>query len=252
MATSDGKKVLFIGLGEVGVPLYEVVRGVYPLTVAYDIKWEEVSLPENIDVLHICYPYSETFVKNTVDYAEKTKPLLLLIESTVLPGTTNIIAERLKGKRTHVAHSPIRARKADGYKWGLFTYTKFIGPTDRLASAMAEDYYQSLGFKTRVCKSALETEFAKLLNLSYYALMLGWWQEIRRISQRFGLKWEDITSFIHSTDVESGGKHRRPVYDGGFIGGHCVIPGAQLLYDVFPSEFIKAVVESNTKRKRGK
>jgi len=237
-----GKRILIIGLGEIGRPLSEIVKGVYPQTEVYDIKMGEKTLPKDVDVLHICFPYTETFTDKTVNYVEETNPLLLLIESTVSPGTTNLIAERLKKSRTHIAHSPVRARKADGFKWGFFNYTKFIGPVDKGAGDMAQDYYQSLGFKTKVCKSPLETEYAKLVNLSYFAIMLG------RLKEKYDINLDDILAFLETNTLESGLRFPRPVYDGQPIGGHCIIPAIKMLKQSFNSKFLEAVLESNKRR----
>jgi UDP-N-acetyl-D-mannosaminuronate dehydrogenase len=249
-------------MGEIGRPLHEIVRGVYPLTEAYDIKWGEVELPRNIDVLHVCYPYSENFVAETVNYALKTRPKLLLIESTVMPGTTSTIARintdalhlGAKGnyyRGNNVAHSPVNGRVADGFKWCFYNYTKFIGPVSREAGEMAEDYYKSLGFKTRVFKSPSETEFAKLVDLAYFAVMLGWNQEMRRIADMHTLDFDEIAEFLNDVTVKSGYRFPRPVYDGKPIGGHCIIPATKLLYSLFNSKFLEVIWESNKRRENG-
>jgi len=240
-------KVLVVGLGEVGSALLEIVKGVYD-AVGYDIK-NPSKLPEKVDMLHVCLPYTENFAKVVVDYVEQTCPMLVLIESTVLPGTTRLIAETLKAKAL-VVHSPVRARKADGFKWGLFNYTKFIGATDERGASLAKEYYESLGFKTRVCKSPEETEFAKLLDLSYFGLMLGWNQEMRRIAETCNLNFDDLASFLETNTVESNNKFPRPVYDGKPIGGHCIIPAIQLLQRKFKSKFLESTLESNEKRQK--
>jgi len=243
-----GKRILIVGIGEIGSALYEIIRGVYPQVEAYDKKWGERTLPENVDVTHICYPYSETFVEDTVGYVERTNPQLLIIESTVLPGTTNTVASKLKGTRTHVVHSPVRGRKADGFKFCFYNYTKFIGPVDKAGGEMADDYYKSLGFKTYICKSPLETEFAKIINLSYFAVILGWNQEMRRIGLKYKLKLDDVFNFLETTTTESGFRFPRPIYDGKPIGGHCIIPAVKILKQKFNSKFLDAVLESNKKR----
>lgn len=55
--------VLVIGLGEIGKPLLEIVRGVHN-AFGLDIQQEEIR--EEIDIVHICFPYSKDFVSNTV------------------------------------------------------------------------------------------------------------------------------------------------------------------------------------------
>ena len=240
-----GKRVLIIGLGEVGQPLSEIVRGVYPQTEIYDVKMGERELPKNIDVMHICYPYNADFIGESVKYALNVKPKLLLIESTVPPGTTTAISALIMNKGMLVAHSPVNGRIADGMKFCLYNYTKFIGPTSREAGEMAEEYYQSLGFKTKVFSGPWETEFAKLIDLAYFAVMLGWNQEMRRIAKKYDLNFDEIVEFLQDVTVRSGYRFPRPVYDGKPIGGHCIIPALETLNSIYLSKFLEAVLESN-------
>lgn len=238
------KRPLVIGMGEIGKPLYEIVRGVYQYAQWLDVEPKEIS--GEIDVLHICFRYSESFVTDVAEYVKRFQPILTLIESTVLPFTASKIYAQVGG---NICHSPVRGREVNGFKWSFFTYTKFIGGATPTAATMAEEYYQSLGFKTRVCASCLETEFMKIINTTYYGLCIAWFQEIGRICTKYNLNVSDIREFIKSTEDESGGKVPRPVYYGGRIGGHCVISNALLLNQKFPSKFIEALLESNEKRK---
>jgi len=225
------------------------VRGVHPEVQWLDKESKEISPP--IVVMHICYPYSDRFVEDTVAYIERFQPALVLIESTVKPGTTDAIWERVKTSvRTHIVHSPERGRKADGWKWCLFTYTKFIGGVTPQAAVTASCYYSGLGFKTHVCRGPKETEFAKLIDVTYYGLGIAWFQELQRICEKHRVSLLDIEKFIHTTTIESGGKHAKPIYTGGFIGGHCVIPAAKMLNGVYPSKFIEALLDSNERREK--
>jgi UDP-N-acetyl-D-mannosaminuronate dehydrogenase len=238
------KNVLVIGLGEIGAPLLEIVRGVYHAE-GLDIESKQVRGP--FDVLHICFPYNPNFVDNASEYIKRFNPTLTIVESTVLPSTTNEIYQKTQEP---ICHSPVRGRKADGFKWGYFTYTKFIGPVKPEFGELAEEYYRSLGFKTHVCSSPLETEFMKILNTTYYGLMIAWFQEIHRICEKFHLKEEELVEFFRTNTKDSGGRHPRPVFHPGIITGHCIIPNAELLEEVYPSLFVEALLESNTKRQK--
>ena len=85
--------VLVIGLGEIGKPLYDIIKesGHYR-TYGYDIDRKKIpveqdNIPEEIDILHICYPCNEQdkFIDITVNYIKKFKPRLVIINSTVPP-----------------------------------------------------------------------------------------------------------------------------------------------------------------------
>jgi UDP-N-acetyl-D-mannosaminuronate dehydrogenase len=238
------QNILVIGLGEIGAPLLEIVRGVYHAE-GLDIEPKQIRGP--FDVLHICFPYNPDFAAIASDYINRFNPRLAIIESTVLPSTTNEIYQRTEKP---ICHSPVRGRKADGFKWAYFAYTKFIGPAKPEFGKLAEGYYQSLGFKTHVCNSPLETEFMKILNTTYYGLMITWFQEIHRICKKFHLREEEVIEFFRTNERDSGGKHLRPVFYPGVITGHCVIPNAELLQQLFPSPFVKVLLESNEKQKK--
>ncbi|MCW3980259.1 MAG: hypothetical protein NWF11_02160 [Candidatus Bathyarchaeota archaeon] len=236
------KNVLVVGLGEIGAPLLEIVRKVFNAE-GLDIQPKEISGP--IDVLHICFPYTKDFVEATVNYVKRFNPKLTIIESTVLPFTTNKV---YKKTQKPICHSPVRGREADGFKWSYFTYTKFIGPAKPEFGEIAEEYYQTIGFKTYKCSSPLETEFMKILNTTYYGLMISWFQEIHRICKKFEVDEQQVIDFFKTNEIDSKRKHLRPVFYPGVIGGHCVIPNALLLNQVFPSPFVDTLLESNTKR----
>jgi UDP-N-acetyl-D-mannosaminuronate dehydrogenase len=80
------KKVMVIGLGEVGYPLFQILRDsekfeVYGLDID-NKKMDHIKqdpLPEKLDVIHVCYPCSDQkkFVKKTVDYIKRFDPDLV-------------------------------------------------------------------------------------------------------------------------------------------------------------------------------
>jgi UDP-glucose 6-dehydrogenase len=239
------KTVLIVGYGEVGKPLFEVVRGVYP-----DVNWldvQEKPVDPNPDVMHITFPEQsqDDFVQSSVGYIDRFSPGLVLIETTVTPGTTLEIQKRSK-KDLLLCHSPVRGNITEGMKKGLLQYTKYIGPTSREAGLQAQEYYETLGMKTYLCHSPIETELGKLFETTYRGLMMSWFQEIHRICRKFGADYDRVVDFIGSTERE--GKQARPVFHPGVIGGHCIIQNAEKLLAACQSLFVDALLESNRRR----
>jgi UDP-N-acetyl-D-mannosaminuronate dehydrogenase len=237
--------ILIVGYGEVGKPMYEISRGIYPKVDWLDV--EEKYVASNPSVMHICFPFKakESFVKNAVGYIERYDPELVLIESTVAPGTTISIHEKLERKPL-LCHSPVRGNMTEGMKKGLFQYTKFIGPVTPEAGIRAKEYYDTLGFKTKIANSPIDTELSKIFETTYRGIMMAWFQEMNRICDRFGASFDEITDFLGTTEKE--GRQARPIFHPGFIGGHCIIPNAEILEEVYPSKFAEALLESNKKR----
>ncbi|MEK0325379.1 MAG: hypothetical protein QQN63_06705, partial [Nitrosopumilus sp.] len=113
----------------------------------------------------------------------------------------------------------------------------------------AQDYYKKLGLTTKISTSSRETELAKLLETTYYGLMISWFQEIDRICDNLGVNFDEVSDFIGRITDESKGKHMRPIFKPGFIGGHCVIPNAKILSKAYSSDFVDAILRSNDKTK---
>lgn len=241
------RRILIVGYGEVGKPLFEIVRGVYP-----DVNWLDIQdkkIEGDYDIMHITFPQetADGFVSSAVKYIERFPTELVLVESTVLPGTTSEIHKKLR-RKVLLCHSPVRGNMTEGMKKGLLQYTKYIGPTSPEAGTKAKEYYESLGLKTRICDSAIETELGKLFETTYRGIMMSWFQEINRICRHFNARNEEVVEFIGSTENE--GKQARPIFHPGVIGGHCIISNAEKLNSVYPSKFIEALLESNRKRQQ--
>jgi UDP-glucose 6-dehydrogenase len=241
------RKILIVGYGEVGKPLFEIIRGVYPEVDWLDVANKKVDM--NPDIMHITFPEltPADFVSSSVQYIERFSPGLVLVESTVTLGTTLAIHNKLE-KKTLLCHSPVRGNMTDGMKKGLMQYTKFIGPTTPEAGLHAKEYYESLGLKAQICSSPLETELGKLFETTYRGLMMSWFQEMHRICKRFEANYDQVVEFVGSTERE--GKQARPVFHPGFIGGHCIIPNAEKLLSIYSSRFVEALLESNKRRQQ--
>ena len=238
-------RVLIVGYGEIGKPLFEIVRGVYPEVDWLDVENKKVEM--NPDVIHITFPERNPadFVSSSVRYIERFSPKLVLIEATVTPGTTLQVYRSLT-KKVLLSHSPVRGNIAEGMKKGLLQYTKFIGPVTAEAGAEASEYYGTLGFRTCVCSSPIETELGKIFETTYRGLMMSWFQEMHRICRQIQAQYDQVVEFVGSTERE--GKQARPVFHPGVIGGHCIIPNAEKLLSIYRSNFAEALLESNRKR----
>ena len=146
MSTSG--KIMVIGLGEIGKPLLEVISR-HHKTVGIDIA-PPVESPDDIDVMHICYPFKiNDFIGETAQYINKYHPRLTVINSTVSVGTTRAIAERTGSA---VVNSPVRG-KHTRMAADLLRYDKFVGGIDAESAEKAAQHFQSVGMKTRILSS---------------------------------------------------------------------------------------------------
>jgi UDP-N-acetyl-D-mannosaminuronate dehydrogenase len=253
-STMVKEKVLVIGLGEAGRPLFELLKEsgrfeVYGFDIDANKTRElgQTALPENVNVMHICIPCvrEEEFVESVAEYIERFKPQLAIINSTVIPGTTRKVCQRCS--KCLIAHSPVRGvhKSLEHMKGELKRWTKYIGGVNAESSIEAKKHFEKLGLKTKVLRSSLETELAKLFETTYRAWMIACFQEMHRISRHFNADFDEVVDFLEDT-------HRvrldRPVMFPGVIGGHCLIPNVKLLLTVFESEFLRLILDSNNKR----
>jgi len=253
------EKVLVVGLGEVGRPLFELLKEsgnfeVYGFDLdankMRDAGQSEDVLPYTVDVMHVCIPCvdKEDFVNSVVGYVGRFKPKLVIVDSTVAPGTTAEIYKRI-GSSCLVAHSPVRGvhKGVDYMKWELKRWTKYVGGVNEESAEKAKEHFEKLGLKTKVVRGCIETELAKLFETTYRAWMIVCFQEMHRISRYFGADFDSLVDFIEDTHLA---RLDRPVMFPGVIGGHCIIPNAKLLLKAYDSEFLRLILKSNEKRKK--
>lgn len=242
-------QTLVVGLGHVGKPIYELFRGQYDEVAGIDIDVTKGKATPPVDFMHICFGYTDTFEKEALRYINEYTPRITVIEATVPVGT----ARRLfKESGRPIFHSPLKGNEKDGMKWGLLTYTKFVGMPDDSLQSEAEkllEHYRSVGIKATLAGDSNTTELAKLIETTYYAVMIGFFQEVERMSNHFEADFETVSKFQALTTTESGYRHLRPVFFPGIIGGHCLMPNAEILDSQYDSPFVKALIESNEKKR---
>jgi UDP-N-acetyl-D-mannosaminuronate dehydrogenase len=227
-------KVVVVGLGEVGKPLFELLSKSHN-TVGVDIS--PVWPVEDVDVLHVCYPFEiKDFVGETARYIELFKPALTIINSTVGIGTTRAVADRTGST---VVNSPVRGKHVRMLE-ELRHYTKFVGAADPVAGEQAARHFQAAGLKTKVLSSPEASELAKLTETTYFGLMIAWAQEIERYCDRTGADYNEVISFYEEI------KFFPPVkYFPGVIGGHCVMPNIKILGKLDRTAILQAIESSN-------
>lgn len=249
--------VLVVGLGEIGRTLFELLKEEDSLIV-YGLDLDETKmrtigqgqrkLPNEVDTMHICLPCTtqEKFVTAVTNYAKQFKPKLVIIDSTVPPGTTKKTQENCK---CLVAHSPIRGvhENAEHMRWEIKRWTKYVGGSDAQTAEAARKHFEKIHLKVKTLKNCTETELAKLFETTYRAWMIACFQEMHRISRTFEADFVEVVDFLEDT-------HRvrldRPIMFPGVIGGHCLIENTMLLLDAYDSEFLRLILKSNENRKK--
>ncbi len=245
--------VLVVGLGEVGQTMLELLKESGKFRVyGFDVDKKKMHAlkqkkpQRSVDTMHICIPCGnrEGFANTVTDYINHFRPKLVVINSTVMPGETMDIHRHVT---CLVAHSPIRGvhENPDRMKWEVKRWTKYVGGADLKSGEAACNHFKKLGLKTKLLKSCVETELAKLFETTYRAWMITCFQEMNRISNWFKADFDQSVDFLEDT-------HRvrfdRPIMFPGVIGGHCLIPNIELLLNSYDSEFLRLILTSNRRR----
>lgn len=229
--------VLVVGLGEVGGPLLGILREAHD-AVGRDIEDRPF---DGVQVLHLCFPYTSDFVPAASRYVSLYEPAVVVVNSTVVPGTTREIQEKTG---VPAIYSPVRGKHAKMTD-ELRRYRKFVAGTSAPAVALVEHHFAAAGIATQRMSSPEALELAKLLETTYLGVLVAWAQEMNRFAEAVDADyWETIDFFAEIDFLPPVG------FQPGYIGGHCIMPNLELLEQVRRSPFIDIMRESNGRRAR--
>jgi len=242
MKKNNGK-IGILGYGEVG----QAIAKFYQNPKIKDLKKDDGL--EGVEILHVCLPWNKDFVKIVKKEIKKIKPKLVIIHSTVAPGTTKKIGKM-------AVHSPVRGIHPYLHK-GIKTFVKYIGADDKNAGETAKKHLAELGIKTKVFIPSTTTEIGKLLDTSYYGLCIAWHGEMKKLCDKFGIKFNDTITDFNKTYNEGYAKLGKknvirpvlyPPKEG--ITGHCVVSNAEILKKYFESRAIDLLLKYKPKNKQ--
>ena len=234
-------KVLVIGLGEIGKPLLELIQPHYE---AYGLDLKPVEDIPQCSIMHLCFPFveAESFITESVRYIKKYRPALIIVDSTVAPGTTRRIATE---SGVPAVNSPVLGKHAR-MKQEMLEYTKIIGPTSKEAGELAVQHLTKLGMRVKVFSSPESSELAKLTETTYFGVLIAWAQEVERYCKQFNVNYDEAVTFYEEI------KYLPPVkFYPGTIGGHCVLPNIKILKQHFKSGILDAIEKSNELKVKG-
>jgi UDP-N-acetyl-D-mannosaminuronate dehydrogenase len=229
--------VLVVGLGEVGRPLLEVLGGAHQIA-GRDIDDQAF---HGVRILHLCFPFGPNYVAAASRYVSLYRPEVVVVNSTVTPGTTRALQQETG---TPAVYSPVRGKHTRMTE-ELRRYRKFVAGTSPEAIATVEDHFTAAGVATQRMSSPEALELAKLLETSYFGVLVAWAQEMDRFAGSVDADYWETTAFFEEIGFLP------PVsFEPGYIGGHCVMPNLDLLERVRHSPWIDTIRNSNEQRAR--
>lgn len=228
-----------IGHGEIGSALSKIYKEEGYECRIWDPFLELHDDMSEVDILNICIPYSENFNVIVKDYTLKIKPAYTVIHSTVAPGTTKAIG----GK---ICHSPCRGLHPN-LDVGIRTFLKYIGSDHADVGYEYQRHLMDMRIESYVCADSKTTEYAKLLDTTYYGMCIAFHNDVQKLCKREDMHFTEVMTLYNDTYNEGYvalGKSNvvRPVlYASERIGGHCVTSNADILGNYFDSEAIDLI-----------
>jgi len=227
-------KNVVAGLGEIGTPILQLISKIIP-TVGYDLNeklmdkknFEKYSESET-SFLHICIPFTSNFISNVIKLYEQFKPKVIVIHSTISPGTTKNLQSRLSIPVIYSATRGVHKRMLHDLK----RYVKFFAvepnaPNAKWAATTYSNMLKKCGVKTKQMSTPVTLELAKIIvDTSYYGWLITYAQLSNMIAIENKVDYDEMWSFADEIHKYLG---NRPKMFPGFIGGHCVIPNLDLI-----------------------
>ncbi len=150
---------------------------------------------------------------------------LILVETTVPPGTTRKLAARLPAASTmtHIAHCPERLRVGDPVEQ-LRKVPRLVGGLTSAATGLGCDFIESLGIPAVPVSQPEVAELAKLLENAFLTAGIAFMGEVARIAHALGISAAEVAD---AAETKPHGYY--PFRPGAAIGGHCLINDMRML-----------------------
>jgi len=234
-----------LGLGEVGNAIKKLCIQKHKVFVR-TLDSDQIK-NNKIDVLHICIPYTDQFEKIIAGAIKQINPVLIIINSTVKPGTTQSLYKKTKAL---LVHAPIIGDHPHLYKY-LKVFTKPLGAVNTKAYKLAQKHFSDLGVKTIRFNSPLESELAKIMSTTYYAWNILFEKYLHQLSKKHKANFNQV--YTKWNKIYNAGYKKtkpnviRPIlkHFPGPIGGHCLIPNVKILDKWLKDNFTKFILAQN-------
>jgi len=269
-------KITIIGLGYVGLPLLKLVHSKGYNVTGLDVDQQKIkNLKQEFNVTInasnalssancyiICVPtpvdenhkpdlsFVISVSKNIARHLSKDR--LVIIESTIAPGTTeNVVIPILEksklkaGTDFFVAHCPERIDPGNK-KWNVKNIPRVLGGFDEKSTQLAFEFYDSiLNADITMLSSLKSAEAVKIIENTFRDINIAFVNELARSFEKIGI---DVLEVIKGASTKPFGF--LPHYPGCGVGGHCIaIDPYYLIYEAekkgFSHKFLKLAREIN-------
>jgi UDPglucose 6-dehydrogenase len=210
---------------------------------------------ENAEIVFVCVPtpytpgrgFNDSYLQEALRMIAGAKTVV--IKSTVLPGTTELLQERYPQHR--FLFNPEFLREATAYDDFVRPDRQVVGCT----SASADDAGTVMALLPRapferICSSG-EAEMAKYVANSFLAVKVIYANEVYALCERLRIPYEEVRDIV-AGDVRIGGSHM-DVFASGYrgYGGKCLPKDSKALLDLARSVSVQMEVLSAADRVNG-
>lgn len=227
---------LIIGYGEIGKAVGAII-GDHKVIDLGMLKPE----PMDVDIMHICFPYTDAFIEQLKAYIGEWQPKHVVIYSTLPIGTS----KKLPG----LVHSPVEGKHPE-LEHSVRTMERWIGYNDKQEGLFFNAYFIGCGLKTKLVENTDCTEALKLLSTTEYGVNIEFARYKQQVADAIGMDYQLTKDWNESynrlyKDLGMEKRFQKYVLDAptGPKGGHCVTPNARLLDQQFPNDMVKIVGE---------
>lgn len=232
-------KSLVIGAGEIGTAIHGVLKSKKKPADIRDVK--EPKEQKSYDILHIAIPYTDKFISSVQGYIEQYNPKLAIVYSSTPIGTCEKISEV-------IVHSPVEGRHPK-LKESILVAPRWLGSSDEESLFMALEFWKDVGVVVRPALSSRFTEMLKMRSTAKYGVNLVWTDYEKQLADSVGADWNMVKLFDfdynYLYEVTGWPQFSRYILDPpeGVIGGHCVVPNAELLNADHPHPMLDMIIE---------
>jgi nucleotide sugar dehydrogenase len=258
------KKILIIGLGQIGFSNAEYMKSIGLRVDGFDISKESIQRAINAGIIEkaaksfegydyyiICIsthlpsdmfvPYLDGVYELAKRLEREGKPGALIgIDSTIPRGTSDKIKEMV-GHKLHVCHVPHRFYIHEKKEHGV-NQTRVLGASDMCCENKAiEFYHDTLGIPLFQTSKIDVAELSKIVENSYRYLEIAFAEELKMVCDGMGINFNELREAINT-------KWNVKILEAqGGIGGHCLPKDSEMVLEL-SRKFVKSSLLETAKK----
>ncbi len=256
---NNGKKILIIGLGQIGYSNAEYMSSIGLEVDGYDISEKAIQRAlynqvirnktlnfKNYDYYIICIsthrpedmfiPYLDGLydIARRISHEGKAGALVG-IDSTITRGTSEEI-KKILGHRLHVVHVPHRFYINEKKEHGV-RQTRVLGGCESCCIEKAKYFYGNmLKIPLHIVSSAEIAELTKVVENSYRFMEIAFAEELKMVCDKSSVDFNELRNAINT-------KWNIKILEAnGGIGGHCLPKDSQMFLDFSKNVLVTSLI----------